>query len=131
MIDINEYAELIEMAKGAAEKAYAPYSDFTVGAAILTGSGKIYTGCNVENMSFGAAICAERTAAVKAVSEGETEFVAIAVYHPGSDMPYPCGVCRQFLSEFGRRAVIIAANETGSEAFELRELLPCSFEFRK
>jgi len=131
MNDIREFEELIEMARAAAENAYAPYSDYAVGAAILTNSGKIYTGCNVENMSYGAAICAERTAAVKAVSEGETGFSAIAVYHPGADMPYPCGICRQVLSEFARRATVIVASENGAEIFTLKELLPNSFEFKK
>ena len=131
MHDIREFDELIAMAKAAAEKAYAPYSDFAVGAAVLADSGKIFTGCNIENMSYGAAICAERTAAAKAVSEGETSFSAIAVYHPGADMPYPCGICRQVLSEFGRRATVIVANENGAEIFTLKELLPNGFEFRK
>ena len=119
------------MARAAAENAYAPYSDYAVGAAILTNSGKIYTGCNVENMSYGAAICAERTAAVKAVSEGETDFLAIAVYHPGADMPYPCGICRQVLSEFARRATVVVASENGAEMFAMKELLPNAFEFKR
>lgn len=131
MNDVREYEELIQMARAAAENAYAPYSDYAVGAALLTNSGKIYTGCNIENMSYGAAICAERTAAAKAVSDGETDFIAIAVYHPGADMPYPCGICRQVLSEFSRRAVVIVANESGSEIFSLKELLPNMFAFKK
>ena len=130
-MDIREFEELIQIARAAAENAYAPYSDYAVGAAILTNSGKIYTGCNVENMSYGAAICAERTAAVKAVSEGETDFSAIAVYHPGADMPYPCGICRQVLSEFARRATVIVASEYGAEIFTLRDLMPNTFEFKK
>lgn len=131
MNDVREYEELIQMARAAAENAYAPYSDYAVGAALLTNSGKIYTGCNIENMSYGAAICAERAAAAKAVSDGETDFIAIAVYHPGADMPYPCGICRQVLSEFSRRAAVIVANESGSEIFSLKELLPNMFAFKK
>lgn len=131
MNDLKEYEELIEMAKAASENAYAPYSDYAVGAALLTNSGKIYTGCNIENMSYGAALCAERTAAAKAVSEGETGFIAMAVYHPGADMPYPCGICRQVLSEFARHMLVITVNQTGCEFFSLKELLPSIFEFKK
>ena len=133
MKEAREFDELIAMAKAAAEKAYAPYSDFAVGAAILTDSGKIFTGCNIENMSYGAAICAERTAAVKAVSEGETEFIAIAVYHPGNDMPYPCGICRQVLNEFSpRMRVLVTWGGQASEPVQTDEttldaLLPNSF----
>ncbi len=131
MLDPDEYEELIEMAKAAADNAYAPYSDYAVGAALLTDSGKIFTGCNIENASFGATLCAERTAAAKAVSEGETSFAAIAVYHNGPEMPFPCGICRQVLSEFSRHAAVIVANESGAEAFELSKLLPSSFGFKK
>lgn len=92
--------ELMQAAEAACENAYAPYSGFKVGAALLTGDGRIYTGCNVENSSYGAAICAERTAAVKAVSEGCVRFSAIAVTNSKGGLTYPCGICRQFLSEF-------------------------------
>lgn len=99
--------ELIAEALQMREKAYAPYSGFKVGAAILGQSGRIYGGCNVENASYGGAICAERTAAVKAVSEGEKRFGAIAVTGRRDETPpeeagytYPCGICRQFLREF-------------------------------
>ena len=97
-IDMNE---LFRMAKTAAKSAYAPYSNFRVGAALLGANGKIYTGCNVENRSFGLTICAERTAVTKAVSEGCRSFKALAVSTPDSDIPVgPCGACRQVLSEF-------------------------------
>jgi len=131
MTDLREYEELIEMAKGAAQHAYAPYSEFAVGAALMTDSGKIYTGCNIENMSYGASLCAERTAAAKAVSDGETSFVALAVYHPGADMPYPCGICRQVLAEFARRMAVITVNDRGGEIFDLKQLLPNTFEFKR
>ena len=95
-----DFDELVNIALEAMEKAYAPYSKFKVGAAILTTDGKIYSGCNVENASYGATICAERCAALKAVSEGHTSFASIAIVSSSGDFTYPCGICRQFLSEF-------------------------------
>ena len=95
--------KLIEIAREARKKAYSPYSHHSVGAALLTKSGKVYTGCNVENATFSPTICAERSAFVKAISEGEREFEAIAVVGGIEDdrsVCYPCGVCRQFMSEF-------------------------------
>lgn len=92
--------ELINYAKKAMNNAYAPYSNFCVGAALLTDDGTVYTGCNIENSSFGATICAERTAAVKAVSEGHRRFTKIAIVSKAGGYTYPCGICRQFLSEF-------------------------------
>jgi cytidine deaminase len=91
--------ELIRIASDMRGMAYAPYSNYYVGAAILTDSGRVYSGCNVENASYGATVCAERTAALKAVSEGDRQFSALAVAVSG-DSGYPCGICRQFLSEF-------------------------------
>ena len=106
--------ELLDFADKAKEKAYAPYSRFQVGAAILTKEGKVFTGCNVENSSYGAAICAERTAAVKAVSEGYHDFEMIAIASNGSDKEtvYPCGICRQFLHEFNPDLKVICAPTT-------------------
>ncbi|MBR6801551.1 MAG: cytidine deaminase [Eubacteriaceae bacterium] len=109
--------------------SYSPYSNYKVGAAILTDTGKIYTGCNIENASYGATICAERTAAVKAVSEGEKRFTAIAIACSGSTFAYPCGICRQFLYEFcvpGMKLYLIKKDgETREELFE--EMLPYGF----
>ncbi len=99
-LDENVKNELIQTASDMREKAYCPYSHYHVGAAILTASGKIYGGCNIENASFGATICAERTAAVKAVSDGERDFAAVAIAVSGQSYGYPCGICRQFLCEF-------------------------------
>jgi cytidine deaminase len=120
--------ELIEAAMEARKRAYAPYSKYQVGAALLGGSGKIYTGCNVENASYGATICAERTAAVKAVSEGETAFVALAVAVGGDQPAAPCGICRQFLAEFGMDLKIILINEAGKTIeTNLAQCLPGAF----
>ena len=125
-------ARLMEEAKRAREKAYAPYSGFAVGAALLTSTGEIYTGCNVESASFSPTCCAERTAFFKAVSEGERAFVAIAVTGGKQEEPptrcTPCGVCRQVMAEFckGDFAVYLGSPKT-IEAYTLDELLPFSF----
>ncbi|MFQ5813106.1 MAG: cytidine deaminase [Anaerolineae bacterium] len=121
-----DYEELIAKAMEARGKAYAPYSDFAVGAALLARSGRVYTGCNVENASYGLSICAERTAVFKAVSEGERDFEAIAVVTEKGVTP--CGACRQMLMEFGEDIQVIAANEAGEyRVFGLQELLPEAF----
>ena len=121
--------QLIKLAQEAAKKAYAPYSNFKVGAALLCKSGNVYTGCNVENSSYGASNCAERTAAFKAVSEGEREFVKIAIVSEKGGLTFPCGICRQVLSEFmpnGR--IVLYSDEHGIKEFTLNELLPYAFK---
>lgn len=119
--------ELYETAEKARENSYAPYSGFRVGAALLCRDGKVFTGVNVENSSYGATICAERTAFVKAVSEGEREFDAIAV-SAGDEPAFPCGICRQFMAEFGQDLRIITRRKTGElVSSPLRELLPEAF----
>lgn len=118
---------LINQAMAVKKRAYTPYSNFKVGAALLGKSGKIYTGCNVESAAYSPTICAERTAISKAVSEGEIEFSAIAVVG-SSDYTFPCGVCRQVIREFGKDINIIVANdEKNYKMFTLEELLPHSF----
>lgn len=125
------YKELIEKAFEAQEKAYVPYSKFRVGAAILTKSGKIYTGCNIESASYGATNCAERTAIFKAVSEGEKEIEAIAVVGDAKDYTYPCGICRQVIVEFGNNVkVIIAKSLEDYKVYDINDLLPYSFTSR-
>ncbi len=120
--------ELIEIAIKARENAYAPYSRFKVGAALLTKTGKIFTGCNVENSSYGASMCAERVAVFKAVSEGETEFEKIAVVTDTKEPAMPCGMCRQVLAEFSPRIKIYAANLEGKVLeTTLDKLLPYAF----
>lgn len=118
---------LIKKALEAKEKAYAPYSGFKVGAALLTDSGKIYTGCNIECASYTPTICAERTAISKAVSEGERNIVAIAITGD-SEWTYPCGVCRQVIREFGEDIIVIVVkSEDEYREYSLKELLPFSF----
>ena len=120
--------KLIAMAKEAMTRAYAPYSGFQVGAALLCGDGSVYTGCNIENASFGPTICAERTAVAKAVSEGHRDFVRIVVAGRSKDFCVPCGVCRQVLREFAPNMEVICLNGAGEEqVFTLPELLPHSF----
>ena len=128
--------ELIEKAKQAMTAAYAPYSGFTVGAALLCADGSIYQGCNIENASYSPTNCAERTAFFKAVYDGHRDFTAIAVCGGKNGeitgaFP-PCGVCRQVMREFCEDDfVIYMVNETGYEAITLAELLPHSFSAKK
>ncbi len=122
--------KLIEMAKKARENAYAPYSNFKVGAAILTEDGKIFTGANVENSSYGLSVCAERVALFKAVSEGYRKFKAIAVVTDSEPPAYPCGACRQVLWEFGDMEVIVANLKGDVRVVKLSELIPEGFRFR-
>lgn len=126
--------ELINKAIEAKQNAYVPYSNFKVGAALLGKSGKVYTGCNVECSSYGISLCAERTALVKAISEGEREFEAIAIVGgKNEELIYttPCGACRQFLHDFGNFKVILGYEENEEikeKTFTLKELLPEGFE---
>lgn len=119
--------KLMELASRARENSYSPYSNFKVGAAVLAGSGKIYTGCNIENASYTPTICAERTAVFKAISEGESELLKIAIVGQG-DYTYPCGVCRQVLREFNRDIEVLVGNSKDNyRKVSLEELLPNSF----
>ena len=121
--------ELIEKAKRARLRAYAPYSNFKVGAALLTKSGKVYTGANVENSTFGLTVCAERIAVFKAVNKGDKDFAKIAVVADKNQPVTPCGACRQVLSEFAKDLKIVCANLKGKvERYTLKELLPEAFE---
>lgn len=135
MIDLNVKSKLIQKAIEARNFAYAPYSGYSVGAALLCEDGSIYTGCNVENASYGATNCAERTAVFKAVSEGRQKFIAIAIAggkKTDMDMDYafPCGVCRQVLREFSdpkKMTVLVCRNTEEYKEMTLEQLLPESF----
>ncbi|MGB7606043.1 MAG: cytidine deaminase [Lutisporaceae bacterium] len=126
MIIINNDV-LISKAKEAMKNAYTKYSGFNVGAALLTKSGKIFTGCNIENSSYGATICAERVAFAKAISEGERDFEAIAIVSSSGNFTYPCGICRQFMSEWGTQLKLIFENEKETKIYTLDQLLPEAF----
>lgn len=119
--------EVILAAQLARENAYVPYSNFKVGAAVLTKSGNIYTGCNVENASYGLCNCAERTAVFKAVSEGECELTAIAIIADTPAPVAPCGACRQVMAEFGIEKIIMCNLHGEQKIAALEELLPYSF----
>ncbi len=120
--------ELVMMALEARRYAYAPYSHFSVGAALLCADGTVYTGCNIENASYPCGICAERTAAAKAVSEGKRDFAALAVAGSGETLCTPCGLCRQFLYEFAPKLRVLCANDAGTyEEHSLTELLKAGF----
>ena len=123
--------ELYRIARKALENAYAPYSDFKVGAAVLTADGTVFTGVNVENATYGATICAERTAFVKAASEGVRDFSKIAVASSGG-AAWPCGICRQFMYEFNADLrVITGDDEDHLEAHALTELLLKGFRLER
>ena len=135
MLDIEIRNKLINAALEARKNSYAPYSGYFVGAALLCDDGAIVTGCNVENASYGATNCAERTAVFKAVSDGKQRFTAIAIAggkdrEQATDYAYPCGVCRQVLREFSvpeEMAVIVCKSENDYDEKTLAELLPNSF----
>ncbi len=120
--------ELIQTARAMLDRAYAPYSGFPVGAALLCSDGTVYTGCNVENASYPCGICAERTAVAKAVSEGHTDFVRLAVISRADGPCTPCGMCRQVLYEFAPELELLCCGGDGSALkTRLRELLPHGF----
>ena len=123
-------AELLDLARRAAANSYSPYSRFPVGAALECADGTVFTGCNVENAAYGDTICAERTAAVKAVSEGHRDFVRIAIWGDSKEYCYPCGSCRQFLQEFSKNMRVICAKGDGSfVSHPLSEMMPFTFDF--
>ena len=122
--------ELLDIARRAAENSYSPYSHFAVGAALECEDGTVFTGCNVENAAYGDTICAERTAAVKAVSEGRRDFRRIAIWGNSREYCYPCGSCRQFLQEFNRHMTVICGRGDGAfVSHPLDEMMPFAFDF--
>ncbi|NOY79041.1 MAG: cytidine deaminase [Calditrichaeota bacterium] len=120
---------LIQKAKDAQKEAIAPYSNFNVGAALLTKSGKVYSGINIESSSYSLTICAERVALFKALSEGERDFDSIAIVTDADELCPPCGACRQVLWDFAPDLKVILANKKGDvKEYELRELFPAAFD---
>ena len=121
--------ELLEIARQAAKNAYVPYSRFPVGAALECADGTVYTGCNVENAALGSTICAERTAFVKAVSEGKREFLRIAIHGEGENYCMPCGSCRQFMHEFAPELEVLCTKAGGRYvSYRLDKLMPYPFQ---
>ena len=122
--------ELVMIAENARKQSYSPYSNFSVGAAVLAKSGKVYLGVNVENASFGATICAERNAIFTAVCNGDREFEALAISSDSENYTYPCGICRQVISEFANEDMkIICANNKGEfEVIKFFDLFPRNFK---
>ena len=124
-----DYQGLIEAARRARENAHAPYSNFKVGAALRTRSGRVFGGCNVENASYGLTVCAERVAIFKAISEGEREFDAIAVDTDAGRLTPPCGACRQIIWEMCGNVEVVLANLKGQmEIHRMKDLLPLPFD---
>ena len=123
-----DWKKLVDAARSAQEKAYAPYSKFRVGTALLGESGKVYIGCNVENSSFGMTMCAEQGAISMAVVAGETKFTHLALVTDSPNPESPCGACRQVLSEFAPDLELLSVSTTGAEQrWTITELLPMAF----
>ena len=125
-------ARLLRAARAASTKAYAPFSKFKVGAAVLTANGRIFAGCNIENSSYGLTICAERVAIFKAVSAGQRDIRAVAVFAESPQSPIPgltppCGACLQVINEFSENAEIVLSNGRSTETYRLKDLLPLGF----
>ena len=130
----EKYTDLIHKAQQAYENAYAPYSNYKVGAAVLWDSGAITIGANMENASYGLTVCAERNAIAAGIGMGERKIVAIAIAVPSEDLPAPCGACRQVLREFSSDCIVLLANGKGeTKETSLKKLFPDSFgpEFLK
>jgi cytidine deaminase len=124
-------ARLLRATRAAAENAYAPFSKFKVGAAVLTAKGRIFSGCNIENSSYGLTICAERVAIFKAVSEGCRDIRAVLVYADTAKLTPPCGACLQVISEFSENPEIVLSNGRSTKTYRLRELLPFGFRLQQ
>jgi cytidine deaminase len=124
-------ARLLRAARAAAKNAYAPFSKFKVGAAVLTAKGRIFSGCNIENSSYGLTICAERVAIFKAVSDGQYEIHALLVYADTPKLTPPCGACLQVISEFSENPEIVLSNGRSTKTYHLRQLLPHGFRLAR
>ena len=131
---MNEYENLLQLAKQASKSSYSPYSNFPVGAAVLYESDKIYKGCNVENASYGLSLCAERNAMSTAISNNEgTKIKAIAIYSPCQPLCMPCGACRQWISEFcineQETKIVLEDKDNSTLVLSLGDIFPCGFKF--
>lgn len=128
----NEIQHLCEAAQAAAEKAYCPHSRFAVGAAVLTESGDVFSGCNIENASYGLTLCAERVAVAAAVAAGHRKLRGVAIFTPTPEPSPPCGACRQFIAEFGPQAEVISTCQ-GEAAilWRVEDLLPAAFRLKQ
>jgi len=124
----EDIEKLVEQAKASVDNAIAPFSGFRVGVALMADDGAVYTGCNIENPSLMLTICAERVALYKAISEGKRTFTAIAIASVDERYCYPCGVCRQLMTEYAGEAVLILASRDGIKMLKVRELLPFPFQ---
>jgi cytidine deaminase len=125
----SDFERLLQAAAGARQHAYAPYSKFPVGAAVMVEGGMIYSGCNIENSSFGLTLCAERVALFKSVSEGSKKFEAVALITGTEDPVMPCGACRQVLAEFNPEMIVVSGTINGKSVVKkLSELLPDPFD---
>jgi cytidine deaminase len=124
----NTQARLLRAARTAAKKAYAPFSNFKVGAAVLTADGRIFSGCNVENGSFGLTVCAERVAIFKAVSAGRNEIKAVLVYADTAKLTPPCGACLQVIAEFSENSEVVLSNGRSTKSYGMQQLLPVRFK---
>lgn len=125
-----DYNDLMQKAKEVSKNAYAKYSNFAVGACVLADSGKTYCGCNMENSSYGLTICAERNAIASAIANGETSFLAIAIYSPNQEKCFPCGACRQVIFEFqnDKEIEIITESDGNIQITKINNLLPEGFK---
>jgi len=122
-----DLAELVARARAVRERAYAPYSRFLVGAAVRADSGQVFVGCNVENASYGATICAERSAILAMIASGERTITGVAVFTDAETLAMPCGVCRQVISEFQRDARLVVANPRQQRVLSFAQIFPEPF----
>jgi cytidine deaminase len=125
-----DFEGLLLAARDVRSHAFAPYSSFKVGAAVMGASGRIYVGCNVENATFGATICAERAAICSMIASGESRLLAVAVYTEAEPAATPCGICRQVIAEFAEDAPIVVANASGQTVYSIARLLPERFALK-
>ena len=125
-----DFEGLLSAARDVRSRAFAPYSSFKVGAAVMGASGRIYVGCNVENATYGATICAERAAICSMVASGESRLLAVAVYTEAEPAATPCGICRQVIAEFAEDAPIVVANASGQTVYSIARLLPERFALK-